>query len=370
VTATLAIVVLHHRGWDDTRHCLETLARQHDAAAMRVILVDNSGDAEAASRAAAWLAGTDGATIAPPWRAESGHASPAPVRGVPTARWTVLDERDLPAGVTPAHEATRALARWTLVRAANRGFGAGMNVGLRLALTDPSVTATWLLNNDTAVHAGAVRAILGAVARDGDVGEWGTQVRWWDRPAVLQSDGGCRYVPWIASGGRTGDGDPVPAAPDAPQGAARRIAWPGHCYGASWVLRQAAVRDVGLLSEVALVYGEELDWTGRARGRWGAATIPDAIVWHREGATAGGGRAGPKSVLADMHAVAARVRVTRRFFAAAWPTVYCSLLGAALWRLVVRRQPARARGIVRLLHGGDDALASVLADLRSSPPRP
>lgn len=370
MSATLAVVVLHHRGWDDTRHCLESLARQAAHASMRVILVDNSGDADAEARATAWLAATDGATIAPPRTGADTASAPRRAQGAPAGRWTVLREEDVPAGITPADRAARPLAHWTLVRATNRGFGAGMNVGLRLALADPAVTATWLLNNDTWVDDRAVGAILAAVARHGDVGQWGTQVRWWDRPDVLQSDGGCDYRPWTASGRRTGDGALADGAPGDPYRVPRRIPWPGYCYGASWVLRQAAARDVGLLSEVALLYGEELDWTERARDGWTAATIPEAIVWHREGSTAGGGATGPKSVIADMYGMAARIRVTRRFFAPAWPIVYCLLLGAALWRLVVRRQPARARGIVRLLHGGDAALPSVLADLRSSPPRP
>ena len=361
--ALLAVVVLHHRGWDDTRACLETLARQRDADAMRVILVDNSGGGDTEARAAAWLAGESGATVTSP---STPHV---PAHGAPSHRWTVLDERDVPAGVTPLADAARPLARWTLVRAVNRGFGAGMNVGLRLALADPAIAATWLLNNDTWVDAGAVGAILAALARDTDVGQWGTQVRWWDRPAVVQADGGCDYFPWTARGRRHGDGRAVTAADGARLTPARRIPWPGHPYGASWVLRHAAVRDTGLLSEAALVYGEELDWTGRARARWHAATLPDAIVWHREGATAGGGAQGAKSAFADLHAIAARVRITRRFFAPAWPTVYCTLVAAALWRAVGRRQPDRARAILRLLHAGDAALPAPPA-ARSPAPTP
>lgn len=369
MSGTIAVVVLHHRGWDDTRHCLETLAAQRDAEAMRVILVDNSGDADAAARAAAWIAATDGAVRTPPWHDGAAASSPVAMRGVPGARWATLDERDVPSNVTPLADAARPLAHWTLVTAQNRGFGAGMNTGLRLALADPDVSATWLLNNDTAVSPTAINAIRGAVVRDRDVGQWGTQVRWWDRPDVLQSDGGCDYRPWTASGARAGDGHRV-GSPGDPYATALRIPWPGHPYGASWVLRHEAVRDIGLLSEAALVYGEELDWTARARPRWAAATIPDAIVWHREGATAGGGSVGPKSAFADMHAIAARIRITRRFFAAARPTVYCLLVGAALWRLVARRQPARARGILRLLRHGDAALPSVVAALRPPSPRP
>lgn len=362
----LAVVVLHHRGWDDTRACLETLARQGGADAMQVILVDNSGDADAVGRAQAWIAGGDGAAVVPPGHEPTRAASLVAVRGVPSERWTVLDEGDVPPGVTAAADATRPLARWTLVRAVNRGFGAGMNVGLRLALADPAVVATWLLNNDTWVDARAVCGILAAVARDADVGQWGTQVRWWNRPEVLQSDGGCEWFAWTARGRRTGDGVPIGAA-GAGLATPRRIPWPGHCYGASWVLRNDAVRDVGLLSEAAIVYGEELDWTGRARGRWAAATIPGSVVWHREGATAGAGAAGPKSAFADLQGVAARLRITRRFFAAARPTVYLTVAAAAVWRAVVRRQPDRARAILRLLHAGDAALVVPPAGRPSAP---
>ncbi len=361
MSGTLAVVVLHHRGWHDTVACLESLARQRGAARLRTILVDNGDDPSTAARAAAWLAGDGAEGLEAPHDTLATHWWP--LRGVPGAQWHARAEADVAATIAPG---TTSLPAWSYVRAAsNRGFAAGMNLGLRVALGDPTVVAAWLLNNDTVVDAGATDAILDAVARDADVGQWGTQLRYVDRPDVVQSDGSCRWRRWTARSVRCGDGVPASALPPAPAGA--RLPWPAYVYGASWVLRAAAVREVGLLAEDAIVYGEELDWAARARGRWAAARIPAAIVWHREGASAGGRAVGPKSAFADLHGIAARIRLTRRWFAEAWPTVYCTIVAAALGRRFLRRQPARARAILRLLREGDAALPAALAELRAAP---
>ncbi len=327
---------------------------------MRVIVVDNGAEAELAALLQRWLAG-DACELPAPSADDPLAPRWWPTRGVPTARWQRLSEAALPA-------APATCAPWTYVRAAaNRGFGAGMNVGLRVALADPDVHATWLLNNDTVVDAHAVAAIRARVAMDATVGQWGTEVRYHAAPHVRQSDGRLAWSPWFARGSRMGDGEHVDAraatarevrAADTTARADRRLVWPEAVYGASWVLRHAAVREVGALSEAALLYGEELDWAARARGRWEGAVIPEAIVWHREGATAGGGQSGPKSAVADLWGIAARLRLTRRFFVWALPTVYFGLVGAAAWRLLVRRQPDRAKAIVRLLVQGDRALAT------------
>lgn len=319
----LAIIVLQYRGWRDTVACLQSLVPEVQRGLARVVVVDNPGGDDACTPLEAWIGG-DGVV-------ETDAPIPLPAV-VPAARFAPADEDG---------------AAWQLIRSpVNDGFARGMNRGIRAALRDPRVEAVWLLNNDTVARPGTVDAIRTAVATaPASVGQWGTVVLDWSATPTLQCAGWCRWQPWLAT--MTPDAAGVPLA-----------AWPersspppgdGYVYGASWVLRASALRDVGLLDESGFLYGEELDWAMRARPRWSAGIIPGARVHHREGGSIGAGaRTGQRSPAVDLAGIEARLRVSRRFFRGALPGVYLALLGAVANRLR-RGQPDRALAILRAL---------------------
>ena len=338
MSASIAIVLLQYGRWRDTVACLQSLVPSVEAGLARVIVVDNASPDDSAVRVESWINGSlrdvphpDFDTLADRWW---------PLAGAPGGTWRLQnDGADAPAQAP----------RWTLLRnSRNDGFAAGMNAGIRCALADAAVDAVWLLNNDTVVSPTAVQAIR--VALDSsplDVGQFGTTVCYYTEPTVVQSTGWCQWNRWLATSARLGDGaresDAVP----------RATPHPGYVYGASWIIRTAAVRDVGPLSEEGFLYGEELDWACRAEPQWGTRLIPDALVWHREGASVGAGVASTqsRSELADLCGISARLRLTRRFFPQQLPTVYSSLFGAALNRL--RRGDARrAFRVARLVLAG------------------
>jgi len=335
---TLAIVILQYGRWRDTIACLQSLVPAIESGTVRIVVVDNASPDDSVQQLRAWMGG--------------GYSEMArPIHDSVAAHWWPLigadgtwDERS--AG---NHQSEHTLAPWTLLRApVNDGFAAGMNHGIRLALADPSVDAVWLLNNDTVVAPETTSTIRHALnTLPASVGQLGTTVCYYDRPMIVQSVGWCRWNSWLATSHRVHDG----ASRTQPLG--RTPVAPGYVYGASWILRAAALRDVGLLSEEGFLYGEELDWSCRAAGAWRTALIEDAVVWHREGATVGGGLGtiATRSELADLCAISARLRLSRRFFPQRLPLVYSSLLGAALNRL--RRGDARrAAAVARLVLAG------------------
>ncbi len=333
----LAIVILQHGRWRDTIACLQSLVPAVAAGRARVIVVDNASPDDSVVELQRWMQGT--------------HAAiPRPVHDTVATHWWPLTGTDATWTLrSPSREQDQNSEPWTLVVApVNDGFGTGMNHGIRLALCDPVVDAVWLLNNDTVVAAGTVDAVRAALDNAPiHVGQFGTTVCYYDRPTIIQSVGWCRWNAWLATSDRVHDGaslfQPLSRVP-------RR---PGYVYGASWILRTTALRDVGLLSEEGFVYGEELDWSCRAAPRWETTLIEAAVVWHREGATIGSGAAttAARSELADLSGISARLRVTRRFFPNRLPVVYSSLVGAVLNRLR-RGDPRRAAAIVRLLLDG------------------
>ncbi|MES3032839.1 MAG: glycosyltransferase family 2 protein [Gemmatimonadota bacterium] len=339
MTPSLAVVILQYGNWRQTVACLQSLVPSVHRGDARVIVVDNASPDDSVMHLQRWMHGELAAmprpvhdTVAPHWW---------PLAGAGT-EWSGGQSRD-----------SSALAPWTLLQSGqNHGFAAGMNAGIRCALADGDVNAVWLLNNDTVVDADAVRAIRAALEETpAKTGQFGTTVLYYDRPTIVQSVGWCRWNAWLAAAHRVHDGANVA------QPLLREARQPGYVYGASWILRATALRDVGLLSEEGFLYGEELDWSCRAAGSWTTALIADAIVWHREGATIGA-RAesgGPRSELADLCGISARLRLTRRFFPSHLPAVYSGLMGAALNRLR-RGDPRRAAAVARLvLRGGEPA---------------
>lgn len=340
MTTPLAIVILQYGNWRDTVACLQSLVPAVRAGDARVCVVDNGSPDDSAAQVRAWMAGAHASLPAPDGDTLASHWWPLHGPGA-GAGWVVVGADML--GAVPQ-------GPWVFVPSRyNRGFAAGMNEGIRAALSTGSVEAIWLLNNDTVVGPDTVAAIRSAVAAASpQVGEFGTTVLYYDRPEVLQSVGWCAWNPWLATSHRIFDGERLGTSMLA------RTDGPGYVYGASWVLRASAIRDAGLLSEDGFLYGEELDWGQRAKRRgWQTSLIRDAVVWHREGASIGAGASTPtaRSELADLSGIAARYRLTRRFFPRQLPAVYFALLGVALnrWR---RGDARRAALVVRLLLSG------------------
>ncbi len=333
----LAIIILQHGRWRDTIACLQSLVPAVTAGSARVIVVDNASSDDSVLELQRWMRGEHSAT-------------PRPVHDTVASNWWPL----VGAGATwdvqsPSPHGSPGHTTWTLlVTGANDGFGAGMNHGIRVALNDPAVDAVWLLNNDTVVGKTTVTAVRQAIDEaPGSVGQFGMTVCYYDRPTIVQSIGWCRWNAWFATSHRVHDG----ASVFQPLTRVPRL--PGYVYGASWVLRTSALRDVGLLSEEGFLYGEELDWSCRAADRWSTELIADGVVWHREGLTIGAGaaHAANRSELADLSGISARLRISRRFFPNRLPAVYSSLFGAALNRLR-RGDPKRAAAVARLVVGG------------------
>ena len=332
----LAIVVLQYGRWRDSVSCLQSIVPAVLAGLARVIVVDNASPDDSVAQLHAWIGGTLPPVARPVHDTVASHWWPLTGAG---AAWCV------------AHEASATTYDnlWTLVTSFdNRGFAGGMNQGVRIALADPNVDAVWLLNNDSIVAPDAVAAVCAAVAQaPADVGQFGTTVCYYDRPTIVQSVGWCRWNAWLATTHRVHDGASLS------QPLSREPHMPGYVYGASWILRAQALRDIGLLSEESFLYGEELDWTCRAAPRWRTQLIADALVWHREGASIGASRDRPaaRSELVDLCGISARLRLTQRFFPERLPAVYSSLFGAALNRLR-RGDPRRAVAVARLVLGG------------------
>jgi N-acetylglucosaminyl-diphospho-decaprenol L-rhamnosyltransferase len=168
---------------------------------------------------------------------------------------------------------------------ANRGFGAGCNLGLRAARG----RAILFLNPDTEPLADAIPRLLDALRADPALGLVGPALRYPDgRPQGARRRFPTRLTPFLESTivqqywPRNRVLDRYYLA-DRPDDAPQDVDW---LYGACLLARRSALRAVGGFDEGYFMYSEELDLCARLRtAGWRIAYEPAATVVHHEGAS-------------------------------------------------------------------------------------
>lgn len=247
----LGIVILNYNTRALLRDCLKSLADTRDVG-FEVVVVDNaSRDGSAAMVREEFLAAP---VLA------SGAASPTP---------------------DPPHFPVRLIASER-----NGGFAYGNNLALRelLARADPP-RAIMLLNTDTLVSPGALRAMLDFMDARPDAGVVG--------PRLVRADGtldlACRRsfpTPEISFYRMLGLSRLFPRSRrfgryNLTYLDENRTAEVDSVVGACMLLRTAALRQAGLLDESFFMYGEDLDLALRIKQRgWKVFYYPGARVLH------------------------------------------------------------------------------------------
>lgn len=333
------ILLLNWNAWRDTVECLESLFRS-DLEGHTVIVCDNGSEDGSLERLQAWADGhldvpVSGSPITP-----SAGVVPRPIE------WRELSRDEAETGAhRDATEDDRQEPPLLFIRnGENLGYAGGCNVGLRYILRCTELDAVWLLNNDAVVRPDSLRHLLREIERDPAIGICGSVVLHYDAPGVVQALAGGSYQPWLALPRMVGAGRPAGRLLPADR-VRQRL---DYVTGASMLVRRRFLEEVGLMSEDYFLYFEELDWALRARGRFLLGYAAGSLVYHKEGRSAGTRGARIKSDLADHYFMRNRIRVTRRFFPRALPTVRLALLMAA-GRRASRGQWDRARMILRMI---------------------
>jgi GT2 family glycosyltransferase len=246
------------------------------------------------------------------------------------------------------------IPRVTLVLSpSNLGFAGGNNLAYHHAPTDVKAEFVWFLNNDTEVEPDTLSRMINRMKQDTSIGICGSTLIYAHDRKTVQAFGGATYHPWSGIVRQIGNGKTWPCTVDANAVEARIR----YVSGASALVTSKFIDQVGLMCEDYFLYYEEIDWAERARKagfRLGYA--PQAIVFHKEGATLGSGKSAHRSILSEYYAMLGKLVITRRFFPWALPTVYLFALLQIL-RRTMQGYCGRAR-----------IMAKVLLGLRRSPP--
>lgn len=158
----------------------------------------------------------------------------------------------------------------------NTGFTGGNNQGMRAATGEYYL----LLNNDTVVHPGFLEPLVDAMENDPFAGAASPLIRFYAAPKFIQYAGGPERIDLIR-GRNTWRGwkttVPHPYTAVEPTTAA---------HGAAFMVKQSAVKQVGMLDERLFIYYEEYDWSLRLKkAGYSILFVPQSQILHKESMT-------------------------------------------------------------------------------------
>jgi N-acetylglucosaminyl-diphospho-decaprenol L-rhamnosyltransferase len=265
------------------------------------------------------------------------------VRGLPGTRVAVCENGtggDAEARLREAIEAN-GWNSWVDLTAIypNRGFTGGNNHVLRQALAAADMPEyVWLLNADTVVQAGALRALVEFMDGHPKVGiagsqmvapqEWGGEIQgspYRFMGILSELDRGLRLgvVTRLLSGYTV-------AVPTPKENA--RAQWVAGC---SMIIRRQVLEEVGLLDEGLYTYFDDIDYCLNAGRRgWEVWYVPGSRVTHWEGASTGIASRDKRPGRRPRYWFQARRRFLLRNYGAVY-TALCDLAflcGFAVWR--------------------------------------
>jgi len=267
---TLGVVVVTYDCADVIIDCLESLLAVAPQGGLRICVVDNASQDDTVEALRAWAKGGAGAP-------KPSDDLPLAVSGAskPVEITEIEDAQDQPevgvsgAGITLIHTGQ------------NGGFAFGVNRGLRALMTDPTVTAAWILNPDAVVSSGTLEAIAQSIAQSPDFGLLGGRIFYLEDPDMIQTDNGKVNV-WSGRTESLNMGCNVQTAKPVARDAIDFIA------GANLIASRAYIETVGLMKEDYFLYYEEVDWSMRGKEKSQIKLHnPDIQIYHRAGASIG-----------------------------------------------------------------------------------
>ena len=222
----------------------------------------------------------------------------------------------------------------------NLGFSAGVNLGLKQLMKNPTLDRFWILNPDCTVPPRTAAALASVPP---PFALLGSRIAYQQPRSLIQIDGG-QINSWTGATqniniGKDPSITPLPDAADV-----------DFISGASMVASREFVEQAGFMPEHYFLYYEEVDWAQR-RGSLPLAICKDALVYHSAGASIGSPTLsrGPSPVSAFFKHRARMMYMTAHH---PWRLPFAYLFGwGKVLQHIFRRQFAPIPAILRALHG-------------------
>jgi GT2 family glycosyltransferase len=316
------ILIVNWNGWRDTLECLESVFRS-DSSNFRVIVCDNNSQDGSLEYIKAWADNRLDTYV--PCGSQLINLSWPPVEK-PVA-YLEYDRKDAENGGIPDNDAPLIL----ISNGANLGFAGGNNVGLRYAIARNDFDYVWLLNNDTVVKPDALSSMIERMKEKPDAGICGSTLNLYNQPEKVQALGGGWYCKWIGLPWHLGRLKKSSDSIDL-ETVERRM---NYVIGASLLVSNKFLEEIGLMCEEYFLFFEELDWAIRAKGLYSLAYAPKSVVYHKVGRSIGtSSNPAKKSFICDYFNVRNRLFFTSKYYPFSLPAIYIGLCFTLLLRII------------------------------------
>lgn len=250
------VIILNYNGWKDTIECLDTVF-QSTGMEYKVIVCDNNSSNDSVVNIKSWLDDKlDLSTV---------NANPLIQTRLQKKPSYIYWDR-------PKNEKYNS-SLLLVSTGENRGFAAGNNVGIKIAMQQDDCDTLFILNNDTVVDKDTIYEGVVALHANPQAGICSVNAKCYDNPSEPN---------WL----------PMYYNPDTgKENYIKDNHQPSSQYlykytGMAFFVTRRFIEDIGLMNERYFLYYEELDWTVRSKNKFSIITADKCIVYHKGGATA------------------------------------------------------------------------------------
>lgn len=282
------VIVLNYNGWRDTIECLDTLFQSNNSAKYKVVVCDNNSTDSSIENIKLWLDDSLDLLAINPNPLVRTHLQEKPSY----IYWDrpKNEKYDSPLLLVKSEE--------------NRGFAAGNNIGIKIAMQQDDCETMFILNNDTVVDKDTIYEGVAALHANPHAGICSVNAKCYDKPDKPN---------WY----------PMYYDPDTgKENYLTKNHQPSSRYlykytGMAFFVTKKFIEDIGLMNETYFLYYEELDWTVRCKNKFSLITADKSIVYHKGGATAS-----PQSPLSWLCTVRSLFLFVKRYYPEKFPKIY------------------------------------------------
>jgi GT2 family glycosyltransferase len=266
----VAVVIVNWNGWRETVECIDSLFAQ-SYGNFHTFVVDNDSQDQSIEHIVAWC-NEPKADAA--WRRHPGVGRLTDQPGIGLVQRRVVERADQGLPASPEG------CRLTLIRSGgNLGFAGGCNVGINAAGLH-NFDYFWFLNADTVVDGRALAELVNRAEQRTGTGMVGSTIRYYDTPDMLQAMAGGRLDRSNGMTPHIGEGAPLSAVPMDGAVVESELAY---ITGASMLVSQRYIAEIGLMEEDYFLYFEDADWALRGSGKFSLGFAPRSHVFHKWG---------------------------------------------------------------------------------------
>jgi GT2 family glycosyltransferase len=310
------IVLVNHNNFNDTIECLESVLKS-DYTDFQIFVIDNSSNTSSLMNLSDW----------------AGNNNHVPAGTAFKHLVFPLENKPLNYVVVTAAQFNKANSlfeeKLTIIQTENRGFAAANNIALKYILNNGNKECLiWILNNDTVIEKNTLTKLVSHYKKNSNKKcVLGSKLRYYYPPDTIQAVAG-HYNIWLGKHRHIGDG-----AKDLGQFDNYQFGKHDYIVGASIFLPQLFLDEIGLMCEDYFLYFEELDWIKTAMKKgFNLALVPDAIVYHKEGASIAGDKNVKNTAIAEYHSITNRVRFIKKWY----PYNLITVMPGVFWALIKR----------------------------------